>query len=322
MRCMIINADGHLGTHLAARLLEQEHEVVSVGSRWVRRPLARGETVYLRDFQYAQSLPAPGPYDVVYDLQGKMGTTVLDNWISTVEPTMNLQSLLSRVEVGSVVTAISSSVYRLGEHSSGVMTESMAECPPTGRGSAMWAREHLSRSVCAERGIPHAVLRVFELVGCRKELWESLESRWVNRGQRLVTSLCAAAVEDDPGAVMVRWGVPPNKLTGIRDYVHVDDAAVAFLMAGEALSEGQPSFVANVGSGEGHSYAEVVEAAKEMRRRLVVLDALATPDDLEPCVADVSMVHKLLGWRPQFHGLGAAMCQEEEGFRELKAAWR
>ena len=57
--------------------------------------------------------------------------------------------------------------------------------------------------------------------------------------------------------------------TAVRDYVHVVDLAEAHLLALRHLAAGKGNFVANVGTGRGHSVREVVAAVERVSGRTV-----------------------------------------------------
>ncbi len=52
--------------------------------------------------------------------------------------------------------------------------------------------------------------------------------------------------------------------TCIRDYIHVSDLASAHVLAIEKLIEGMPSAVLNLGTGEGTSVKEMIDAAEKV----------------------------------------------------------
>lgn len=57
--------------------------------------------------------------------------------------------------------------------------------------------------------------------------------------------------------------------TCVRDYIHVNDLAVAHILALEALAAGASSTVYNLGNGNGYSVLEVIRAAEAVTGRPV-----------------------------------------------------
>jgi UDP-glucose-4-epimerase GalE len=88
--------------------------------------------------------------------------------------------------------------------------------------------------------------------------------------------------------------------TCIRDYVHVNDLALAHLRALELLqSQDNPSSSAiNLGSSQGFSILEVLSACEEVaKRKIPRRDSERRPGDAPALVANASKAEKLLDWK-------------------------
>ncbi|RWR25646.1 UDP-glucose 4-epimerase GalE [Agrococcus lahaulensis] len=84
--------------------------------------------------------------------------------------------------------------------------------------------------------------------------------------------------------------------TGVRDYIHVMDLAEGHVAALEALEPGL--LTVNLGTGNGHSVLEVVDAFERVLGRGVPREVAARrPGDVASATADTSLAHRLLGWR-------------------------
>jgi len=88
--------------------------------------------------------------------------------------------------------------------------------------------------------------------------------------------------------------------TGVRDYIHVVDLAIAHIKALDYLY--QPStmshpLITNIGTGVGYSVLDVVKAFEKVSGQKVpheIADKRA--GDIAKCYADPSYAKKLLGW--------------------------
>ena len=97
--------------------------------------------------------------------------------------------------------------------------------------------------------------------------------------------------------------------TGVRDYLHVQDLALAHVAAVTSLLEGDKSFTVNVGTGQGHSVLEVTKAFERSSGQAVPYRlAPRRPGDVAQYCADCGLAQKLLGWRAK-HSL-ADMCAD------------
>lgn len=85
--------------------------------------------------------------------------------------------------------------------------------------------------------------------------------------------------------------------TGVRDYIHVQDLALAHVAAVRQLLGGADSFTVNVGTGRGYSVLEVVRAFEQASGRPVPYDLVARrAGDVAQCYADASNAKAVLGW--------------------------
>ena len=107
------------------------------------------------------------------------------------------------------------------------------------------------------------------------------------------------------------YGTPDG--TCVRDYIHVADLADAHVKAMKYLLGGGASIALNLGTGEGHSIMEVIQAAEEVTGR-------AVPHRISPrrsgdpavLIADTTLAGKVLGWHPQHSDLDSI----------LRTAWK
>ena len=86
--------------------------------------------------------------------------------------------------------------------------------------------------------------------------------------------------------------------TCIRDYIHVEDLAVGHLLALKHLFEGGTSDVFNLGTGDGYSVMEVVDAVERVTGRKVPREiSPRRPGDPPILTADISKARDKLGFK-------------------------
>jgi UDP-glucose 4-epimerase len=89
--------------------------------------------------------------------------------------------------------------------------------------------------------------------------------------------------------------------TCIRDYIHVSDLCEAHWLALQSLAHGAGSQRFNLGNGAGFSVQEVIDAAKRVTGRPIVVQYVPRrKGDPARLVADATQAHNRLGWRPRF----------------------
>lgn len=97
--------------------------------------------------------------------------------------------------------------------------------------------------------------------------------------------------------------------TGVRDYIHVVDLANGHADALRYLLGGRQSITANLGTGQGHSVLEVVQAFERASGCKVPCEIVARrPGDIDATYADAALARRLLGWQAT-KGLDA-MCAD------------
>jgi UDP-glucose 4-epimerase len=92
--------------------------------------------------------------------------------------------------------------------------------------------------------------------------------------------------------------------TCIRDYIHVTDLAQAHILALEALLDGHPSCVYNLGNQKGFSVKEVVETVRGVTGHPIpTKESPRRSGDPPVLVASSERIKKELGWKPRYNDL-------------------
>ena len=92
--------------------------------------------------------------------------------------------------------------------------------------------------------------------------------------------------------------------TAIRDYIHVSDLADAHVAALRRLLDGKPGGAYNLGTGQGYSVREVLEAiASATGESLTTPMGLRREGDPAELIADASLGRRELGWSPHLSDL-------------------
>ena len=93
--------------------------------------------------------------------------------------------------------------------------------------------------------------------------------------------------------------------TCIRDYIHVDDLASAHALALARLTSGK-GLKLNLGTGQGHSVREVIDACRRITGRDIPLEiGPRRPGDPPELVADSGRARVTLDWSPKYVELDA-----------------
>ena len=117
--------------------------------------------------------------------------------------------------------------------------------------------------------------------------------------QNLVPVVMKAVLGRGPALQVFGTDYPTADGTAVRDYVHVEDLAEAHVLAVEYLERGGATTVINLGTGNGSSVKELLDATRRASGQVVPYEhAPRRPGDPVALVADTSRAAELLGWRP------------------------
>lgn len=143
-------------------------------------------------------------------------------------------------------------------------------------------------------GLHFAALRYFNASGARNGNGEAHQPE-----SHLIPRVIQVALGQAEAAYIYGTDYPTPDGTCIRDYIHILDLVSAHLLALEALGE-RDKLVYNVGSGNGFSVREVIEATKAVSGvDIPVVEGPRRPGDSARLVASSAKIRAELGWKPQ-----------------------
>ncbi|MBN2400291.1 MAG: UDP-glucose 4-epimerase GalE [Candidatus Aminicenantes bacterium] len=142
----------------------------------------------------------------------------------------------------------------------------------------------------------YVALRYFNAAGADRQARIGQDYR---QPTHLLTRALKTALGQYPELEVFGTDYPTPDGTAIRDYIHIDDLAVAHLLALEFLKTIKQSRVFNCGYGIGHSVFDVIAAAKRVSGiDFPVVQCARRPGDPAALIADAGLIHRELGWKP------------------------
>jgi UDP-glucose 4-epimerase len=279
-RVLLTGGAGYIGTHTAVVLLEAGYHVTVVddlsngSEEAVRRaralvPDAAGELTFhrvdLRDGPALRGVFDRGPVDAVVHFAGlkAVGESVAQPrryYDNNLVGTLRLLEVMEERGVRDIVFSSSATVY------------GRAETVPIGEDAPLSAVnpyagtklmiEDILRDVAAADPSWHAcVLRYFNPVGAHPSGRIGEDPR--GHPNNLMPFVMQVAVGRRPEVVVFGDDYPTPDGTGVRDYVHVMDLAEGHAAALAHLRDRPGCHAVNLGTGQGHSVLEVLDAVSQ-----------------------------------------------------------
>ena len=141
-----------------------------------------------------------------------------------------------------------------------------------------------------------AILRYFNPVGAHESGRIGEDPNGIPNN--LLPYIAQVAVGKLPELSVFGNDYPTADGTGVRDYIHVVDLAEGHLRALEALQTRTGAHVWNLGTGQGYSVLEMLQAFEAASGRPVPYRvAPRRPGDIATCYADPTKAEKELGWK-------------------------
>jgi UDP-glucose 4-epimerase len=195
----------------------------------------------------------------------------------------------------------SSTAAVYGIPAAGVAGEETPTAPINPYGTSKLMVEWMLASVAHASALKFAALRYFNVAGsdAAGRIGQSTPNATL-----LIKVACEAAAGKRSEVTIFGTDYPTADGTGVRDYIHVEDLAVAHLDALAWLRSGGASTTLNVGYGHGYSVREVLASVERVSgRALNVREAPRRDGDPPMLIARAERIRSQLGWQPRLDDL-------------------
>lgn len=308
---LVTGGAGYIGSHVARELLARGYGVAVFD----RAPVPPGlRTLGGPGLQAVQAdLAAAGALDAALDRFQPLATVHLAGDIAVGESVENpgkyyrnnivngirlLDALAAR---GQSCFVFSSSAAVYGMPRVTPIPEDHPTDPMSPYGRTKLIFEQILRDYGAAHGLRSTALRYFNAAGADAS---GLLGEAHSPETHLVPLVLRAALGLSESIRIFGTDYPTRDGTCVRDYIHVSDLAAAHVLAVEALLDGAPGDVFNLGNGEGHSVREVIAAAEAVAGRPIkAVESPRRSGDPAALVASSQKAMQVLGWRPKYHEL-------------------
>jgi UDP-glucose 4-epimerase len=300
MKALVTGGAGYIGSIVASQLVSAGHEVV------VLDDLSRGHAAAVPEGAELVPVSLMDPAALREPLEGVDAVLhfaalalVAESvahperyWHNNVTGTLNLLDAMRAAGVGKLVFSSTCATY--GEPETVPITEDEPTAPVNAYGASKLAVDLMLRDECRAHGLAAASLRYFNVAGASGHQGEDHEPE-----THLIPLILQAAAGLREHIKVFGTDYPTRDGTAVRDYIHIEDLGEAHLLALDRLEPGTHR-IFNLGSGDGYSVREVIEAARSVTGKPIeVSEEARRPGDPPELIASNARARAELGWAPR-----------------------
>ncbi len=301
---LVAGGAGYIGSHMTALLVERGYEVVVADNlRTGHYQAVKGAKLRvgdLRDGAFLNQLFTETQIDGVinfaaYSLVGESVTDPLKYYGNNVAGSQSMLTAMKDHGVNKIVFSSTAATY--GEPEKQPIEETDRTDPTNPYGATKLAIEGMLKWCDRAYGIRYAALRYFNAAGSDPDadIGEDHDPE-----SHLIPLVMQTALGQRDHLGIYGGDYPTADGTCVRDYIHVRDLAEAHLLALEYLERGGESGVFNLGSGDGYSVKEILDAARRITGKAI--PAVVEPrraGDPSVLIASNKKAEAVLGWTPK-----------------------
>ncbi len=223
----------------------------------------------------------------------------LEYYSNNIKNTLVLLETMRKYNVKNFVFSSSATVY--GDPHKCPIPEDFPLSATNPYGQTKLMIENMLRDICkADKSLNVAILRYFNPVGAHKSGKIGEEPNGIPNNLMPYITKVAIGQLKELSVFGDDYNTPDG--TGVRDYIHVVDLALGHVKALDKL-DSKPGLVTyNLGTGNGYSVLEMVQAfSKASGRYIAYKIAPRRPGDIAMCYADASKAKKELGWEAKYN---------------------
>lgn len=308
MNILVIGGAGYIGSHVVRAFLDAGavvtvYDNLSTGTRDNLFPEARFEEGDILDYGRLEGVLRGGFDALVHLAAFKAAGESMEKpekySVNNISGTLNILNAASVSGVRRIVFSSSAAVY--GEPEYVPLDEKHPTNPENYYGFTKLEIERFLGWYDKLKGIRFAALRYFNAAGYDAAgRVRGLERNPAN----LIPVIMEVAVGKRAELRVFGKDYPTPDGTGVRDYVHVSDLADAHVAGLEYIERNDRSLTVNLGSEEGLSVLEILEAARRITGKPIPSTIEARrPGDPAKLVASSALAKRELGWTAERSGV-------------------
>jgi UDP-glucose-4-epimerase GalE len=311
LRILVTGGAGYVGGFAARHLLAAGHEVVVVDNLCTgHREVVPADVLVVGDIgdrALLQRLFSEHRIEAVmhFAASAYVGESVRDPrsyYRNNVANTLTLLEAMLDRDIKRLVFSSTCAVYAETEQMP--LREDAPQDPVSPYAFSKLAIERMIRDFSRSYGLDYVLLRYFNAAGASPDGAHGEDHR---PETHLLPLAFKTVLGQQQELLVFGTDYPTPDGTCIRDYVHVEDLALAHELALQVISAGEKSdggHVFNIGTGTGHSVMEVLGAVERVTGKPVPFAvAERRPGDTPRLVASSEKIRRELAWKPRYEEL-------------------
>lgn len=331
MAILVTGGTGYIGSHTVVELLKAGDEVVIVDNLCnsklcvldrIERITGKRPTFYQVDILDADALDAvfakhPEITAVIHfaglKAVGESCQLPLKYYHNNLTGTFILLEKMAKYHVKRIVFSSSATVY--GMPKSVPIREDFPLSTTNPYGETKLMIERIMKDACTpDHELSVSILRYFNPIGAHESGLIGEDPKGIPNN--LLPYVAKVAAGKLPHLNVFGNDYPTPDGTGVRDYIHVVDLALAHLKALARTEKVQGIEYFNIGTGVGYSVLQIVAAfEKAYGAKVNYVIADRRPGDIAECYADPTKAAEILGWRAE-RDL-AKMCEDSARWQKM-----
>lgn len=305
MKILVTGGAGYIGSHAVYGLIKNGFDVVvadnlSTGHREAIHPeavLCRGD---IRDRKFLADIFETHAIDAVLhfaasSLVGESMEKPLAYYDNNLTGTQRLLEAMEDAGIDKIVFSSTAAVY--GEPVETPLKETHQTHPLNPYGETKLAMEKLMHWSKEIHGIRYVSLRYFNVGGAHPQ---SHIGEVHNPETHLIPLILQVPIGQREALRIFGDDYPTRDGTCVRDYIHIEDLVDAHLLALEKLIAGNPGGIYNLGTGDGYTVLEMLDAARKITGHSIPAEVSPRrAGDPAVLVASPEKAMNELGWNPK-----------------------
>ncbi|MBQ8219319.1 MAG: UDP-glucose 4-epimerase GalE [Bacilli bacterium] len=315
MRVLVTGGTGYIGSHTIVKLIEHGYDVVAVDNFSNSKPIVLDKLKEITgkeikfyeldvcDYDKLKKVFEENKIDAVihfagYKAVGESVSKPLMYYRNNLDSTITLLEVMNEFNVKKIVFSSSATVYGDPEELPIKETAKLHTTNPYGT-TKLYNEGILKDVYISDNDYSIAILRYFNPVGAHESGLLGEDPNGIPNN--LMPYIVKVADGELPHLNIFGNDYDTKDGTGVRDYIHVIDLALGHIKALEYVDKHTGIDYYNLGTGNGYSVLEMVNAFSEVNKVAVPYEFTERREgDIAACYADTSYAKEKLHFEAQY----------------------